>query len=657
MRDLRRLAALLAAAIGLLALASGAVAPVHAEDGDIEVRITARRLADDRTEFGLQQRDASGSWGARQLPSVRFFPTTAAVGRWLSSSALSVQSSPDGMQTASGDIEVRITARRLADARIEFALQVREASGGWGERLLPSVRFFPADAAVGRWLSSSALTVGPAAEPTQPSSACTAESTASRVVGSIAYVRSNGGRGTAFYIGNGEWITAEHVVTGATSVQLRNDEVDATARVVGVRADMDLAVLSANTTARALNWGTRPGIGAVTLVMGYGQGQQTVRAGMSRGIVSELFTNPDNDQTYIRTDAPANPGNSGGPLLDICGNVIGVIQFKIIDEAVEGVAYAIAAESVRALLPSVRASTPPTAGTLRITAFCNRGDHESSEDCRASARIGLNPDADWDIWIAGVEDWDNVHYSINDRDATTEAGLTLAGLRSGRHTIQVIEKQQVGWTQWSEPYEFTIPSTSSITIAAVCNRVADASWQECRAAGAEGLLTENSPSIWRRGVINNDQVRFSLDDGPALTWGDFTLRTLARGWHNVRLSEQRPNGWSGWSEPYSFKIIGASPLEITAFCNRRDGGWDSSEACRGDTITSRGGLYVFAWGVVDWGDLLIRFDGGAAMPWRGSVALLRMFELSPGLHYIQIAEQQPAGWTGWSEPYWFNLHR
>ncbi|MCY3785357.1 MAG: hypothetical protein OXG47_01340, partial [bacterium] len=53
--------------------------------------------------------------------------------------------------------EVRIVARRLGDGRVEFGLERRGAGSDWGERLLPSRRYFPADAAEGRWLSSSAL--------------------------------------------------------------------------------------------------------------------------------------------------------------------------------------------------------------------------------------------------------------------------------------------------------------------------------------------------------------------------------------------------------------------------------------------------------------------------------------------------------------------
>ena len=60
------------------------------------------------------------------------------------------------------EVEVRIVARRLADGRVEFGLQQRGGDGAWGERLLPSRRFFPADAPVGGWLSSSRLVLSAA---------------------------------------------------------------------------------------------------------------------------------------------------------------------------------------------------------------------------------------------------------------------------------------------------------------------------------------------------------------------------------------------------------------------------------------------------------------------------------------------------------------
>ncbi len=57
------------------------------------------------------------------------------------------------------EVDVRIVARRLDDGRVEFGLQQRGSGGAWGQRMLPSRRFFPAGASEGRWLASSALRV------------------------------------------------------------------------------------------------------------------------------------------------------------------------------------------------------------------------------------------------------------------------------------------------------------------------------------------------------------------------------------------------------------------------------------------------------------------------------------------------------------------
>ena len=124
----------------------GAESPIAAGAGDAAVRIVARKLADGRIEFALQQH-TDGDWGDRLRPRVRFFPTTATTGQWLASSALTT---PAG--------QVRIVARKLADGRIEFALQ-RHADGDWGDRLRPRVRFFPTTATTGQWLASSMLTL------------------------------------------------------------------------------------------------------------------------------------------------------------------------------------------------------------------------------------------------------------------------------------------------------------------------------------------------------------------------------------------------------------------------------------------------------------------------------------------------------------------
>ncbi len=161
-------------------------------------------------------------------------------------------------------------------------------------------------------------------------------------------IRTLTGLGTAFYIGDSTWVTAAHVVAGETSVRLTNDAIDIHATVAKTYPEYDLAVLVGAANVSAISWGETPGSGAEALVIGYGRGQRTLVAGVTRGIVSERFV--ENGETYIRTDAPANPGNSGGPLLNVCGEVIGIVQEKLVGASIEGVTYALSADSVRALL-------------------------------------------------------------------------------------------------------------------------------------------------------------------------------------------------------------------------------------------------------------------------------------------------------------------
>ena len=59
------------------------------------------KLDSGRIEFGLQQRQADDSWGARRLPRVRFFPTTATVDNWLASSSLTLTAPQTAAQSTS----------------------------------------------------------------------------------------------------------------------------------------------------------------------------------------------------------------------------------------------------------------------------------------------------------------------------------------------------------------------------------------------------------------------------------------------------------------------------------------------------------------------------------------------------------------------------
>ena len=73
----------------IAAVGSAAMVAQAQSGGELEVRIAARRLADGRTEFALQQREGA-SWSDRILPSARFLPAEPPVGQWLVSTPIAI---------------------------------------------------------------------------------------------------------------------------------------------------------------------------------------------------------------------------------------------------------------------------------------------------------------------------------------------------------------------------------------------------------------------------------------------------------------------------------------------------------------------------------------------------------------------------------------
>ena len=96
-----------------------------------------------------------------------------------------------GIAVAHNDgTEIRITAmRHESDGRIEFAVQERDGEG-WGERILPRARFFPASGREGRWLNSTPITVG-VVEELEPQAATTTPTATATATPQSAYGDTN----------------------------------------------------------------------------------------------------------------------------------------------------------------------------------------------------------------------------------------------------------------------------------------------------------------------------------------------------------------------------------------------------------------------------------------------------------------------------------
>lgn len=175
-------------------------------------------------------------------------------------------------------------------------------------------------------------------------------------------VQVPGGFGSGFFVSpDGLVLTAAHVVeTGQPKLRLRDGtEIDAVP--VRVAKHLDVALLRPvkpfTGQACASVRSDVPGIGSDVYAAG-APGSLALAFSMTRGIVSGL---PEIDgHRRVQTDAPLSPGNSGGPLADSAGNVLGVVSFKLVGGKVEGLGFAVPIQdAMRALGLTVSDATDP----------------------------------------------------------------------------------------------------------------------------------------------------------------------------------------------------------------------------------------------------------------------------------------------------------
>jgi hypothetical protein len=136
--------------------------------------------------------------------------------------------------------------------------------------------------------------------------------------------------GSGFAIGDGSIvITSDHVVEGCSGLNIP-DVGPATLLKSDPRAD--LAILKPNrplATSLPFRSGHPVKLGEEIIVIGYPlRGLLSSPPTVTTGIVSSLAGLRD-DRTQMQISAPVQPGNSGGPVLDRSGNVVGLVESKL----------------------------------------------------------------------------------------------------------------------------------------------------------------------------------------------------------------------------------------------------------------------------------------------------------------------------------------
>lgn len=253
-----------------------------------------------------------------------------------------------------------------------------------------------------------------------------------RIADGTVVIKSGDGTGSGFTLtADGLLLTAAHVVASGKVEVRGHDGKLFPGRVVRISRKHDVALVSlgALDAPRAcLPLQTSPQTPGTDVYAIGSPGGVELGFSLSRGIVSGLRT--IGDVPLIQTDASLSPGNSGGPLVDGKGHVVGVVSRKIAGHAVEGLGFAIPVQAGLDALKLVSAAEttpslkqpPPSAAPEKSKAPVN-----DSPD----PRVSLDPEGDRQR--AATADYER---RVRERDERTPA--YVPALRWGGLTVGIV---------------------------------------------------------------------------------------------------------------------------------------------------------------------------------------------------------------------------
>lgn len=171
-------------------------------------------------------------------------------------------------------------------------------------------------------------------------------------------IKNSKGHGSGFFISeDGYLITNYHVITDTSKLEVIMSEGDRyPAKVIRYNKDNDLALLKVDKKG-VLPFSMKDmpayGMGKEIYIIGTPSAEDLSQT-LTRGIISSVRKSANGSQ-LIQTDASISGGNSGGPMFNKDGQLIGIANAKLVGQGIEGIAFAIPAKEIfRALVLKVK---------------------------------------------------------------------------------------------------------------------------------------------------------------------------------------------------------------------------------------------------------------------------------------------------------------
>ena len=216
-----------------------------------------------------------------------------------------------------------------------------------------------------------------------PADPISAETIIEQVMPSIVAIRADTpegkAAGTGFLVDStGVVVTNLHVIEGATrvAIKLHSGEQYTQIRVASFDQERDLAILRIpGFDLPVVNLGNSDDVkvGATVYAIGNPLG---LEESVTKGIVSSIRA-IEGGTKIIQTDSAVSPGNSGGPLINDHGDVVGIVTYKL--SAGENLNFAVPINYVRALLPFEQLRSldelSQELGRAKVSLFAERDDN------------------------------------------------------------------------------------------------------------------------------------------------------------------------------------------------------------------------------------------------------------------------------------------